>query len=180
MTSCTDISPAATSTRRVPGRFETSSGYAAVLSSGLFAGFLVTVAVFESSLRGLGASVYTQVRLIELDRLGGLAALLLVPAIAAAAALTVSVTRRRGSGRWLALMALLLLLTALVISAAISVPINTAQQGWSVLAPPGDWSAVRDRWQAAHAARTTSAVLAFVLLAAVTTPRRRNPEGTQS
>ena len=55
---------------------------------------------------------------------------------------------------------------------AINVPINTAQQAWSVAAPPSDGSDVRYRWQLAHVARTSTAALAFVLLAAVTTSRK--------
>lgn len=164
--------PVGTPNRKSLRLLESVSAGVAVSFSGLFAGFLVTVAIVESSMRAAGASVYAQVRLIELDRLGGLAAVLLVPAIAAATTLALFMIRRRGrGGRWV-LVALLLLLTATAISAAISVPINNAQQGWSVLAPPSDWSGVRDRWQLAHAARTTTAALAFLLLAAVTTAPR--------
>jgi len=155
-----------------PTLLQTTSAFGAVLFSGLFAGFLTTVLVFEASLRGFGAAVYTQVRLIELEHLGDLATALLVPAILAAAALTLALIRRRGSGRWLALAAVLLLLATLAISASISVPINTDQKSWSVSAPPGDWSNVRDRWQLAHAARTTTAALAFVLLTAAVVPLR--------
>ncbi|AGZ51683.1 anthrone oxygenase family protein [Mycobacterium kansasii] len=175
-----DTDTAGASNRKAPGLLESASAYLAVLFSGLFAGFLITVAVLESSLRGAGASVYAQVRLIELDRLGGLAAVLLVPAIAAATALTLYMVRRRGrGGRWV-LVALLMLLTATAISAAVSVPINNAQQGWSVLVPPSDWSGVRDRWQLAHAARTTAATLAFVLLTVVTTAPRFQMRRTTS
>jgi Domain of unknown function (DUF1772) len=175
----TDSSNVGRSPRPIRGLFE-ATATAAVVFSGLFAGMLVTVAVLESSMRGLAAPVYTQVRLIELDRLGGLAAVLLMPAIIATAALAWFTIRRRGAGRWLTLTALLLLLTAFAISAAINVPINTAQQGWSVAAPPSDWSGVRDRWQLAHVARTGTAALAFVLLAAVTTSRRsRQGNATQ-
>jgi uncharacterized membrane protein len=151
---------------------QTTSAFGAVLFSGLFAGFLATVLVFEASLRGFGAAVYTQVRLIELEYLDDLATALLVPAILAAAALALAMIRRRGGGRWLTLAAVLLLLATLAISVSISVPINTDQQSWSVLAPPGDWSNVRDRWQLAHAARTTAAALAFVLLTAAVVPQR--------
>jgi uncharacterized membrane protein len=150
----------------------TTSAFAAVLFSGLFAGFLTTVLVFEASLRGVGATVYTQVRLIELEHLDDLATVLLIPAILAAATLTLATIRRGGSARWLALTAVLLLLATLVISVSISVPINTDQQSWSVLSPPPDWSDVRDRWQLAHAVRTTTAVLAFVLLTAAAVPVR--------
>jgi uncharacterized membrane protein len=102
-----------------------------------------------------------------------LATALLIPAIIAAAVLTLAMVRRRSSGRWLTLTAVLLLLITVVISMSISVPINTEQLNWSVLAPPRDWSSVRDRWQLAHAVRTTTSVLAFVLLtAAAMRPRR--------
>jgi anthrone oxygenase-like protein len=168
------------SPRPIPRLFE-ATATAAVVFSGLFAGMLLAVAVLESSMRGLAAPVYTQVRLVELDRLGGLATILLLPAIIATAALAWSAIRRRAAGRWLTLTALLLLLTAFGISVAINVPINTAQQGWSVAAPPSDWSGVRDRWQLAHVARTSTAALAFVLLAAVTTSQRsRQGNATQA
>jgi hypothetical protein len=162
-----------------PTLLQTTSTVGAVQFSGLFAGFLATVLVFEASLRGFGAAVYSQVRLIELQHLDSLATALLVPAILAAAALTLSMIRRRGRGRWLTLTAVLLLLATLAISASISVPINTDQQSWSVLAPPGDWSNVRDRWQLAHAARTTTAALAFVLLAAVAVPVQSSRNAVQ-
>jgi hypothetical protein len=142
----------------------TTATYCAVLFSGLFAGFLITVLILELSLRDARAGVYTQVRLVELEHLGGLATVLLVPAVLATATVVFSLFRQPGRGRWLALVAMVLLLTALVISASISVPINTAQESWSVLAPPGNWADVRDRWQIAHAARTAAAVLAFLLL----------------
>jgi hypothetical protein len=167
----TDSTNVGRSPRPNPRPFE-ATATAAVVFSGLFAGMLLAVAVLESSMRGLPAPVYTRVHLIELHRLGGLAAVLLMPAIIATAALAWSTFRRRGAGRWMTLTAVLLLLTAFAISVAINVPINTAQQGWSVAAPPSDWSGVRDRWQLAHVARTSTTALAFVLLAAVTTSRK--------
>ena len=149
------------------------TAFVAVLFSGLFAGFLTTVLVVEATLRGYGSAVYTQVRLIELAHLDDLATALLLPAILTSVVLAVAAFRRHGSSRWLPLTAVVLLLATLVISVSISVPINTAQASWSVVAPPADWSAVRDRWQLAHVARTTTSVLAFVLLTvAATTPTR--------
>ncbi|MBB5162833.1 DUF1772 domain-containing protein [Mycobacterium sp. AZCC_0083] len=149
------------------------TAFIAVLFSGLFAGFLTTVLVVEATLRGYGSAVYTQVRLIELAHLDDLATALLLPAILTSVMLAVAVFRRHGSSRWLPLTAVVLLLATLVISVSISVPINTAQATWSVVAPPADWSAVRDRWQLAHVARTTTSVLAFVLLTvAAMTPTR--------
>jgi uncharacterized membrane protein len=143
-----------------------ATAFVAVLFSGLFAGFLTTVLVVEATLRGYGSAVYTQVRLIELQHLDDLATSLLVPAILASVALALAVFRRRGTTRWLPLTAVLLLLATFVISVSISVPINTAQASWSVAAPPADWRIVRDRWQLAHVARTTTSALAFVLLTA--------------
>jgi uncharacterized membrane protein len=155
------------------------TAFVAVLFSGLFAGFLTTVLVVEATLRGYGSAVYTQVRLIELAHLDDLATALLLPAIIASVVLAVAVFRRHGSSRWVPLTAVVLLLATLVISVSISVPINTAQASWSVVAPPFDWSAVRDRWQLAHVARTTTSVLAFVLLtvAAMTPTRSKRVEG---
>jgi hypothetical protein len=159
--------------------FEATAATAVILS-GLFGGMLLGVAVLESSIRGLSAQAYTQVRLVELDRLGGLATILLLPAIVATAALAWFTFKRHSAGRWITLTALLLLLVAFAISVAISVPINTAQQSWSVVTPPSDWSNVRDRWQLAHAARTSAAVLAFVLLATVTNRKSRQGNVTHA
>ncbi|MCW2655362.1 MAG: hypothetical protein JWR32_6338 [Mycobacterium sp.] len=55
-----------------PALLQTTSVVAEVVFSGVFAGFLATILVFEASLRGFGAAVYTQVRLIELEHLDSL------------------------------------------------------------------------------------------------------------
>jgi hypothetical protein len=119
----TSITVAAADPADRPTLLQTTSTVGPVQFSGLFAGFLATG--------------YTQVRLIELQHLGDLATALLVPAILAAAALTLALIRRRGSGRWLTLTAVLLLLATLAISASISAPINTDQQSWSGPGPAG-------------------------------------------
>ncbi len=149
--------------------------FAGLLCSGLFAGFLLAVLILEASLRRFPASVYTQVRQVELAHLDDLATVLLPAALLATATLVVVTIARPGRTRWLALTALVLLLVTFIISLLVSVPINTDQQGWSVLAPPSDWARVRDRWQMAHLLRTTTAVLAFTILAAATTTRRLFP-----
>ena len=152
--------------------------YCAVVLSGMFAGFLVTVLVVEGSMRSASAAVYTQVRLIELKHLDDLATVLLIPAVLVVATLALITLRRHTSRRWLVVIVLLLLLTTVAISVSVSVPINTMQQSWSVASPPPDWAAVRDRWQLAHAARTATAVLAFLILTAVplraATPNRNS------
>jgi uncharacterized membrane protein len=148
---------------------------AGLLFGGLFAGFLVTVAVIESTLRSFDAGVYTQVRQVELVRLDDLASATLIPTLVTTAVLIVIGARTRGRVFWLTLMALVLLVTVLVTTLIFNIPINTDQLSWHVPAPPADWATVRDRWQAAHAGRTLAALLAFGCLgvaATTTSPRR--------
>lgn len=76
-----------------------------LLFAGLFAGFLLAVLVLETSLRAFEASVYTQVRQVELDRLDALASATLLPALAATVVLVVA-ERGRGIGRRLVAAAL--------------------------------------------------------------------------
>jgi uncharacterized membrane protein len=152
---------------------------AGVLFSGLFAGFLTAVLVLEASLRRFPAPVYTQVRLVELVYLGDVATVLLPAALLATATLVLVTIGRPGPTRWLVLAALGLLVATFIISALVSVPINTDQQGWSVLAPPSDWASVRDRWQIAHLVRTTTAVCAFTILVAAAITRRPAPRRDQ-
>jgi uncharacterized membrane protein len=138
----------------------------------LFAGFLITVLVLECSMRREDSAVYTQVRIIELH-LDDLATALLIPALLAVSVLAVTSYRRR-TDRWrLPLIALFFLVVTLIISVTISVPINTMQHGWVVTAPPAKWADIRDRWQLAHAIRTSAALLAFLVLVAVRPSRRR-------
>jgi hypothetical protein len=151
--------------------------FTGVLFGGLFTGFLIAVLVLEASLRSFPASVYTQVRLVELAHLDDLATILLPSALLATATLVLVTIARPGRTRWLALTALVLLLVKFAISALISVPINTDQQTWSVLAPPSNWAGVRNRRQVAHLVRTSTALLPswFLAAAAITgrSPSRR-------
>jgi uncharacterized membrane protein len=139
--------------------------FTSMLAGGLFAGFLVTVLVIETTLRDVGATVYTQMRHVELVQLDNLAAATLLPALLATAGLTVAV-RRDGRRFRLTAAAFVLLLSVLVTTIAVNLPINTEQLAWSAAAPPADWARVRDQWQTAHAVRTVAAVLAFGCLVA--------------
>lgn len=131
-----------------------------------FAGFLVGVLVLELTLRESDASLYTQVRHVELARLDDLASYTLAAAIATAAFLVIGGARRRGTAMWLTLAGLALLVTVLVVTLTVNLPINTVRPAWDVQAPPADWASMRDRWQIAHAARTGAAVLGFGSLSA--------------
>jgi MFS superfamily sulfate permease-like transporter len=137
--------------------------FASLLFAGLFAGFLIGVLVLEHSLRGFDGTVYTQVRLVELDSLDRLAVATLLPALIATALL--AYRTRRTHPRWPTVAALGLLVLIVGLTIVVNLPINADQLGWSAASPPADWAEVRDRWQFAHATRTAAAVLAFVLLA---------------
>jgi uncharacterized membrane protein len=145
-----------------------------LLFTGLFSGFLLGVLVFENSLRAYDASVYTQVRLVELDSLDKLASATLIPALVSTAIVTILRMRARGNDRWLALAALALLVVVFAVSLAVNLPINGDQADWSVQAPPSDWATVRDHWQLAHLIRTVAAVSAFGSLIVAGLTRRRD------
>jgi hypothetical protein len=144
---------------------------ASLLFTGLFSGFLLGVIVLETSLRGYDATVYTQVRQVELDSLDTLASVTLIPALICTAILGVLTIRARGTDRWLVLAAFALLMLVFVTSLTVNLPINGDQADWLVQAPPSDWASVRDRWQLAHAIRTVAAVLAFCSLTAAAITR---------
>jgi hypothetical protein len=55
----------------------------------------------------------------------------------------------------LKLMNLPCMVGALVITLRVNVPINTDQMTWKIGAPPPNWAAIGDRWQRAHAIRTS-------------------------
>jgi hypothetical protein len=134
-----------------------------LLFTGLFSGFLLGVMVLENSLRGFGASVYTQVRLVELDSLDTLASVTLIPALVTTLVLAILA---RGNERWVVLVGAALLVVVFGTTLAVNLPINADQAAWAVGAPPADWADVRDRWQLAHLARTIAAVAAFAVLLA--------------
>lgn len=149
---------------------------ASLLFSGLFAGFLLGVLVLENSLRGFDGSVYTQVRLVELDSLDKLASATLIPAMITTVVLAIRV---KGIDRRVVLSAVAFLVVVFVTTFVINLPINSDQASWSVQNPPSDWSSVRDRWQLAHAIRTAAAVLAFGVLI-VGSQRPQLKEATQA
>jgi uncharacterized membrane protein len=139
--------------------------FVGLLFSGLFAGFLVAVLVLEISLRSYTASVYTQVRQVELDALDKLAAATLAPAAAATLVLAVLAFRTRAKERWFAVAALLLMSAIFILTSSVNVPINGDQLDWSIRTPPADWEHERNRWQLAHLIRTVAALAAFTVLA---------------
>ncbi|MCW2799198.1 MAG: hypothetical protein JWQ70_670 [Aeromicrobium sp.] len=135
-----------------------------VVFGGIFTGFLLTILVLELSLRRFDASIYTQVRQVELVRMDDLATATLVPTIIATVVLTAIGLTLGRPGLGLTSIALGLLVVVLVTTVVVNLPINSDQLDWSVARPPSDWASDRDRWQVAHAIRTVAAGLAFVCL----------------
>jgi uncharacterized membrane protein len=137
--------------------------FASLVFAGLFAGFLTGVLVLELSLRSFDSTVYTQVRLVELDSLDKLAVATLLPALIATAVLVYRSFQT--NTRWLTVAALALLVFIFGLTLIVNLPINSDQLRWNAQSPPSDWADVRDRWQIAHTVRTVAAVLAFAVLA---------------
>jgi uncharacterized membrane protein len=137
--------------------------FASLVFAGLFAGFLTGVLVLELSLRSFDSTVYTQVRLVELDSLDKLAVATLLPALIATAVLVYRTFQT--NTRWLTVAALALLVFIFGLTLIVNLPINSDQLGWNAQSPPSDWADVRDRWQIAHTVRTVAAVLALAVLA---------------
>jgi uncharacterized membrane protein len=149
-------------------RTAAAARFVSLLFAGIFAGFLLTALIVELSLRRFDGTIYTQVQHVLLIGMPAFASATLFPAIVSTAVLVV-VLRARGRGRWLTLSALILLVAAFVISLTINVPINARELTWNAQTPPSDWADVRDRWQIAHAIRTSAVVIAFGLLGAAAT-----------
>lgn len=65
------------------------------------------------------------------------------------------------------LAALVLFITALIITVGIEVPIDNQIRTWTVAAMPADWQGIRDRWEYYHTIRTVASLsaVAFFLIA---------------
>ena len=71
----------------------------------------------------------------------------------------------RGAAFWWALTGFLLMVTALVITLAVEVPIDNQISTWTAATLPGDWRSIQSRWELFHTVRTFMSIAA---LAAVT------------
>jgi hypothetical protein len=67
----------------------------------------------------------------------------------------------RRASFFLVLVGAALLLVALVITLSVNVPIDDAIAGWTVNTLPSDWTSIRNRWEAYHAARTFICLAGF-------------------
>ena len=135
----------------------------ALLSTGLLAGAFVYGAV----------NVVYAFRIVPLDvRLTFHTALMQVNglvmqtmmALAAISSLVLAVVTR-GVPRLLAAGASTLVVTTFLITRFGNVPINGQIKQWAVTSAPADHASILGRWEAFHVVRTTTAVVAFLLVA---------------
>ena len=69
----------------------------------------------------------------------------------------------------LTLVSFALVITALLVTVLVEVPIDNQIKIWTVNSLPDDWSQIRDRWEIFHLLRTMASVggLALMLAAAL-------------
>jgi hypothetical protein len=140
--------------------------YVSLLGCGMLAGVAVTVFALELALRDLNGQGYTRVRQAEFAFFITFIGAVLLATLATVAVLVIHARKTHSATLRPAVIALVLLLLALLVTLAVNAPINVEQLSWNVEAPPAGWARVRDRWQIAHAVRTVAIVLAFGYLTA--------------
>jgi uncharacterized membrane protein len=142
--------------------------YATLMLSALSAGvFFGTRTSLGPSTRELAPATYVEVQQATVRNLRPVMGVLL-PAAVTANAVLLALGRRQRRSRAFALTAASLAaqLSALVLTAAIELPINARVLTWSPQDPPPGWQDVRDRWAGVHTARTASSVAGLACLAA--------------
>jgi uncharacterized membrane protein len=139
--------------------------------------FALVVGVFwgtwfslSRSMSSITASTFLEVGHTMIDNLGGPMAVLMPTTLASAVPVLFMLYRRhRRASFSLILAGAALLVVALVITLTVNVPIDDAINRWTVDTLPSDWTSIRSRWEAYHAARTfiSLAGFGFVLAAVV-------------
>ncbi len=157
----------------------TITQFVALLLAALSAGVLFgTRAALGPSMRGFTPGTYVEVQQATVRNLRPVMGALLPGAVAANLALvTIAARGRRSPTFAFTLAGFLAQLAALIITGLVELPINARVLTWAPDDPPAGWEAARDRWAAAHTARTAAAVAGFgcLLAAAVVAPAR--PDG---
>jgi uncharacterized membrane protein len=85
----------------------------------------------------------------------------------------------RGAAFWWALTGFLLMVTALVITLAVEVPIDNQIGTWTAATLPGDWRSIQSRWELFHTIRTCLSIAAVVAVTISGTVAAR-PDGPPS
>ena len=94
---------------------------------------------------------------------------LMIAAIASMLPVLIISYRQRSDMFMLTLVSFALVITALMITLLVEVPIDNQIKMWTVNSLPGDWRQIRDRWETFHVLRTFASVggLALMLVAAL-------------
>ena len=141
--------------------------------------FALVVGVFwgtwfslSRSMSAITPSTFLEVGHTMIANLGGpMAVLMPATLLSAVPVLFVLYRLHRRASFALILVGTVLLVVALVITLSVNVPIDGAIAGWTVDTLPPDWTSIRNRWEAYHAARTFISLAGFgSALAAVTWP----------
>jgi hypothetical protein len=131
--------------------------------------FALVVGVFwgtwfslSRSMSSITASTFLEVGHTMIANLGGPMSVLMPSALVSVVPVLVGLYRmRRRASFSLILIGAACLVVALVITLTVNVPIDEAIDRWTLESLPPDWTSIRNRWEAFHAART------FVSLAGV-------------
>lgn len=131
--------------------------------------FALVVGVFwgtwfslSRSMSAITAATFLEIGHTMIANLGGPMAVLMPAALLSAVPVLLGLHRRgRRASFALALAGVGLLAVALVITLSVNVPIDYAIDRWTVDTLPPDWTSVRDRWEAYHAARTFVSLAGF-------------------
>jgi len=91
---------------------------------------------------------------------------ILMPVALLSSLVMTALSWKRSTGFALSLAGLVLMISALVITLAIEVPIDNQIKVWTVTTLPSDWQALRDRWEFYHGLRTFVSIAALALVTA--------------
>jgi len=131
--------------------------------------FALVVGVFwgtwfslSRSMSSITASTFLEVGHTMINNLGGpMAVLMPTTLVSAVPVLFMLYRRHRRASFSLILAGAALLVVALVITLSVNVPIDYAINRWTVDTLPSDWTSIRNRWEAYHAARTFISLAGF-------------------
>jgi len=124
--------------------------------------YSLVVAVFwgtwfslSRSIADLSADTFLEIGRTMIANLGGPMSILLPAAVLGTLVLVVLLARRheRVAATWTS-VAFVLLVTSMVTTLAVNVPIDQEIQAWTTTTLPSTWEATRDRWELFHTIRT--------------------------
>jgi hypothetical protein len=114
------------------------------------------------SMSSISSSTFLEVGHTMIANLGGpMAVLMPATLVSAGPVLFLLYRQRRRTSFSLILVGAALLVVALVITLSVNVPIDYAISRWTVDALPPEWTNIRNRWEAYHAARTFVSLAGF-------------------